>query len=112
MKVIKTAQRMGIAVRIEGSSDTVQKYKDLGVKHFCTGGDMPALWDFFKTDGAKINKTLQREPPACTPFGIHRGGLDPAAKAMCVPRAHSLQLEQSRGWSPFFPYSGTTVASG
>ena len=37
MKVIKTAQRMGIAVRIEGSSATVQKYKDLGVKHFCTG---------------------------------------------------------------------------
>lgn len=29
MKVIKTAQRMGIAVRIEGSSATVQKYKDL-----------------------------------------------------------------------------------
>ena len=42
-QVIKTAQRMGIAVRIEGSAATVQQYQDLGVKHFCVGGDMPAL---------------------------------------------------------------------
>ena len=34
---------MGIAVRVEGSAATVQQYKDLGVKHFCVGGDMPAL---------------------------------------------------------------------
>lgn len=82
LKVIKTAQRLGIAVRIEGSSATVQKYKDLGVKHFCTGGDMPALWDFFKTDGAAINRTLGREPPVALPYGIHRGGALPGAKAM------------------------------
>jgi hypothetical protein len=43
---------------------------------------MPALWDFFRTDGAAINRTLGREPPVTLPFGTHRGGNLPGATAM------------------------------
>ena len=49
----------------------------------CTaGGDMPALYDFFTTDGAAHNKTLGREPPSTLPYGAHRGGNLPGAAAM------------------------------
>lgn len=29
---------MGIHPRVEGSVETMQKYQDMGVKHFCIGG--------------------------------------------------------------------------
>ena len=85
MKTIKTAQRMGIAVRIEADPNRLlmgTSYKDLGVKHYCVGGDMPALWDFFSSDGAAHNKTLGRSKPSSLPYGAHRGGDQPNASAM------------------------------
>ncbi len=85
MKTIKTAQRMGIAVRIEADPNRLllgTSYKDLGVKHYCVGNDLSALWDFFSSDGAQHNKTLGRAPPSSLPFGAHRGGDQPNASAM------------------------------
>lgn len=75
----------GIAVRIEADPNRLlmgTSYKDLGVKHYCVGNDLDALWGFFNADGAAHNKTLGREPPSALPYGAHRGGNLPNAAAM------------------------------
>jgi 4-hydroxy-2-oxoheptanedioate aldolase len=53
--VIRTALRMGIAPRAEISRPSEAKaYLDLGVRHFCMGWDVGILFDWFKSDGAKL----------------------------------------------------------
>ena len=81
-QVISTAQRMNIAVRAEPALGNMQKYLDMGVKHFCSGGDMVALWQHFSETGKELNRRMGRAPPSALPFGVHRGGALPGAEAM------------------------------
>jgi 4-hydroxy-2-oxoheptanedioate aldolase len=53
--VIATALRLGIAPRAEISHPNEAKaYLDLGVRHFCMGWDVGILFDWFKSNGAKL----------------------------------------------------------
>lgn len=62
--VIATALRMGIAPRAELKDRTgMERYLDLGVKHFCVGTDIRILFDWFSETGAEMLRLLDREPP-------------------------------------------------
>lgn len=80
-KVIYTAQRMNIAVRAEPGLHNMQKYLDMGVKHFCSGGDLVSMWQHFTETGKTLNERMGRAPPCSLPFGAYRGGALPGAAA-------------------------------
>ncbi len=62
--VIATALRMGIAPRAElGGTGGMERYLDLGVKHFCIGTDVRILFDWFTATGTSAIEMLGREPP-------------------------------------------------
>ena len=62
--VIATALRMGIAPRAElGGREGMERYLDLGVKHFCIGTDVKILFDWLTGTGGRIIEFLGREPP-------------------------------------------------
>ena len=62
--VIATALRMGVAPRAElGGPEGVERYLDLGVKHFCIGTDVKILFNWLTGTGGKIIELLGREPP-------------------------------------------------
>ena len=63
--VIATALKMGIAPRAEISSPAeARRYLDMGVQHFCIGTDMCILFDWFKANGAAMNKLLGQDSAA------------------------------------------------
>ncbi|MDE0168814.1 MAG: aldolase/citrate lyase family protein [bacterium] len=62
--VIATALRMGIAPRAElRGREGMERYLDLGVKHFCIGTDVKILFDWLTGTGGRIIELLGREPP-------------------------------------------------
>ena len=55
---------MGIAPRAELKDRAgMERYLDMGVKHFCVGTDIRILFDWFREVGAEMLKVLDREPP-------------------------------------------------
>jgi len=53
--VIKTALRLGVAPRVEiDRPEQARPYLDMGVRHFCMGWDVGILFDWFKSNGAKL----------------------------------------------------------
>ncbi len=57
--MIKTALRLGVAPRVEiDTSDQAKPYLDMGVKHFCMGGDVGILFDWFTGNGAKLRAMM------------------------------------------------------
>ena len=62
--VIATALRKGIAPRAElRGREGMERYMDLGVKHFCIGTDVKILFDWLTGTGGRIIELLGREPP-------------------------------------------------
>jgi 2-keto-3-deoxy-L-rhamnonate aldolase RhmA len=57
--VIETAQRLGVAVRAElRDAAGVERYLELGVRHFCIGHDVLVLHDWFTEQGRRIRDAL------------------------------------------------------
>jgi 4-hydroxy-2-oxoheptanedioate aldolase len=53
--VIKIALRLGVAPRVEiDTPDQARPYLDMGVRHFCMGWDVGILFDWFKSNSAKL----------------------------------------------------------
>src|SRR4026209_878547 len=53
--VTKTALRLGVAPRVEiDTPEQARPYLDMGVRHFCMGWDVGILFDWFKSNGAKL----------------------------------------------------------
>lgn len=62
--VIATALRAGIAPRAElHGREGMERYLDLGVKHFCIGTDVRILYDWLTDIGGRVMDLLGREPP-------------------------------------------------
>ncbi len=62
--MIATALRMGIAPRAElRGREGMERYLDLGVKHFCIGTDVRILYDWMTETGGRMIDRLGREPP-------------------------------------------------
>jgi 4-hydroxy-2-oxoheptanedioate aldolase len=60
-KVIETALKRGVPPRAEISSlDQAQYYFDLGVRHFCLGTDITILYNWLKTNGESLRRTVDR----------------------------------------------------
>ena len=69
--VIATALGKGIAPRAElRGRDGAERYRDLGVKHFCIGTDVKVLFDWLADTGGRMMDLLGREPPG----PVHGGG--------------------------------------
>lgn len=62
--MIATALRIGIAPRagLRGR-EGMERYLDLGVKHFCIGTDVRILYDWMTETGGRMIDRLGREPP-------------------------------------------------
>ena len=59
LKVIQAALRAGVPPRAEiGSPDEAQYYLDLGVRHFSIGTDVSILYNWWKTNGEALRRTL------------------------------------------------------
>jgi 2-keto-3-deoxy-L-rhamnonate aldolase RhmA len=57
--VIATALRHGIAPRAEpGNAKQIERYLELGVRHFCMGHDVRILADWFHDEGARARQLL------------------------------------------------------
>jgi 2-keto-3-deoxy-L-rhamnonate aldolase RhmA len=67
--VIETALKKGIQPRAEiGHPAEAQKYREMGVKHFCMGTDVTVLFDWFRDSGREMRKLLGVEPHSGTSF--------------------------------------------
>jgi len=63
--VIETALKMNVAPRAELNdldADRIQKYLDMGVKHFCIGTDTKTLYNWFKNVGGQLGELIGRKP--------------------------------------------------
>ena len=63
--VIETALKMNVAPRAELNdldADHIQKYLDMGVKHFCIGTDTKTLYNWFKNVGGQLGELIGRKP--------------------------------------------------
>jgi len=61
--MITTAQRMGIAVRVElNDPQGLEPYIELGVRHFNVGIDVKTLFSWFCESGAIMRRELGVEP--------------------------------------------------
>jgi 2-keto-3-deoxy-L-rhamnonate aldolase RhmA len=61
--MIKTAIRLGIAVRVElNNPQGFEPYLEMGVKHFNVGIDVKTLFQWFSDSGAIMRRELQMEP--------------------------------------------------
>ena len=59
-RVFETARKMGVAARAEiNSVDQAKYYLDLGVRHFNIGTDIVILFDWWKSQGEELRKTLE-----------------------------------------------------
>jgi 2-keto-3-deoxy-L-rhamnonate aldolase RhmA len=57
--VIATALRHGLAPRAEpGGAGQIERYLELGVRHFCMGHDVRILADWFRDEGARARELL------------------------------------------------------
>jgi 4-hydroxy-2-oxoheptanedioate aldolase len=57
--VIETALKKGIAPRAEiDHPDEARPYLEMGVRHFCMGGDLGILFDYFKNEGGAMRGLL------------------------------------------------------
>ena len=57
--VIKTALRLGVAPRVENDTpEQALPYLEVGVRHFCMGWDVGILFDWFKSNGAKLRAMM------------------------------------------------------
>lgn len=66
--VIDTALKMGVAPRAEISHpEEMQRYLEMGVKHFCVGTDVSILFNWFRDSGKAMNDILHRAPPVAGP---------------------------------------------
>ena len=62
--VIETALRMGIVPRAElNGPDNMEKYLEMGVRHFNVGIDIRTLFQWYSDAGAAVRKTLGVDPP-------------------------------------------------
>ncbi|MFN8458330.1 MAG: aldolase/citrate lyase family protein [Anaerolineae bacterium] len=60
--MIKTALKMGIAPRAEiNSPEEAEYYLNLGVKHFCLGTDVTTIFNWGKTNGARLRDLLKNQ---------------------------------------------------
>lgn len=61
--MIETAQKMGIAVRVELSDSAgFEPYLEMGIKHFNVGVDVKTLFNWFCNSGAIMRRELGLEP--------------------------------------------------
>lgn len=61
--MIETAQKMGIAVRVElNQPQGFEPYRDLGVKHFNVGMDVKTLFTWFCEAGSTMRRELGMQP--------------------------------------------------
>jgi 4-hydroxy-2-oxoheptanedioate aldolase len=61
LHVIETARRLGVAARAEAQSAAdVERYLELGIRHFCVGHDVRILHDWFTDEGARMRGLLAR----------------------------------------------------
>ncbi len=61
--VIETAQKMGVAVRIElNQPRDFESYRDIGIKHFNVGIDVKTLFTWFCESGSTMRRELGMEP--------------------------------------------------
>jgi 4-hydroxy-2-oxoheptanedioate aldolase len=59
-RVFETALKMGVPPRAEITSvDQTKYYLDLGVRHFNIGADLSILFNWWKTNGDELKKTLE-----------------------------------------------------
>jgi 2-keto-3-deoxy-L-rhamnonate aldolase RhmA len=57
--LIETAHRLGVAVRAEPhSAAALERYLDLGVRHFCVNHDLGILHEWCSTEGARLRQLL------------------------------------------------------
>ncbi len=57
--VIESALARGIQPRAElAGPDGIERYLELGVRHFCIGTDVSILMNWFRTEGARIKEIL------------------------------------------------------
>ena len=62
--VIQTAQKMNIAARVElVTPDGIERYLDMGIRHFNVGIDVTTLFNWYRDAGAVLRKELSVEPP-------------------------------------------------
>ena len=60
-KVFETCLQMGVAPRVELQSlDNVERYLEMGVKHFRIGHDMAILRDYWRTQGEGLRKLVEK----------------------------------------------------
>lgn len=60
--MIKTALKMGIAPRAEiNSPEEAEYFLNLGVKHFCMGTDVTTIFNWGKTNGARLRELLKNQ---------------------------------------------------
>jgi len=58
--VIETALRKGVIPRVEtGGPDEMKRYIDMGVRHFCNGGDVWTLFRWCKESGGAMRRVLE-----------------------------------------------------
>ena len=63
--MIETALKRGVHPRAEIQHPSqVQRYLDLGVKHFCVGTDMVTLWQYFRETGTAMRGLIGGESGA------------------------------------------------
>ncbi len=61
--MIETAQRMGVAVRVElNQPRDYESYRDLGIKHFNVGIDVKTLLTWFCESGSAMRVALGMKP--------------------------------------------------
>lgn len=59
ISMIEKAQKKKIAPRVElGQVDEIEPYLQLGVKHFCLGVDVIILYQWLKSNGARLRDKL------------------------------------------------------
>ncbi len=57
--IIETALKMGVQPRVEiGHPAEAAPYLDMGVRHFCMGGDLDVLYEYYQGDGAAMRDLL------------------------------------------------------
>ena len=79
--VIAAALRHGIAPRAEpADAGQIERYLELGVRHFCMGHDVGILARWFRDEGARARQLLAHaaeqpaRPPAPGPDGREQSG--------------------------------------
>jgi 4-hydroxy-2-oxoheptanedioate aldolase len=57
--VVETAHKKGIAARAEpGNPEMIERYVEMGIRHFCMGTDVALLFQWWKQNGARAREMI------------------------------------------------------